>query len=504
MSKWMIWTLLEASTLLLCGNLIVWWLSRSLSKRLKAKNSNIDKKSANLAATNNETHAFKRLAHYLDLQINFAANSITPRTTEPYKVNQLKIWGTILRAERAILLNQASDQPRPILNRFLSSLIYALSAPKLQTTNTEELQQSLKEMEKEFLQTAEILITKESLLKNQTLLNDDLRKNIDRATKRVRQLDQKKIEQKRLETEIDHLRKKIQLLEEHQTNKPDELQKLSLHAPTHQVQLKQTRTTSFKQVSSLNSLAERQKMVIEQLKIEIERNNSLPNPQNTLEAQKVAISKMERMSKETQSLIIQLEQELETSNLSIATLRQNISEKDAKLVELEKQLNKNNQTAIGNLETLHANKKETLVSYRDGLSNALENTPHSDSLVEQEKDSKMLERLLLESETCVTLLVQELDTAEETNQQLKEKVNALISETNPLSLKTSKPLQEQREKNRQLVQETTELKDKVASIVSNRDYQELKSIFNRKSLECDRLQLAYSDLEMKYLGTLGN
>ncbi|MGP3372550.1 hypothetical protein ACTVFP_22960, partial [Escherichia coli] len=153
--------------------LIVWWLSRSLSKRLKAKNSNTDKKSANLTATNNETHAFKRLAHYLDLQINFAANSITPRTNEPYKVNQLKIWGTILRAERAILLNQASDQPRPILNRFLSSLIYALSAPKLQTTNTEELQQSLKEMEKEFLQTAEILITKESLLKNQTLLNDD-------------------------------------------------------------------------------------------------------------------------------------------------------------------------------------------------------------------------------------------------------------------------------------------------------------------------------------------
>ena len=505
MSKWLIWTLLELSTFLLLANFTFVWLSHSLAKKNTEKQSN--------ATSSKDVHSkqievddskiYKGLAHHLDLQINFAASAIVPEKLNQHEINRLKIWGTVLKAERAILLNQVSEKPKPILNRFLSSLLYALSAPKLQTTNPEELHRNLKEMEEEFFQTAEIVITKETLSKNQSLLNEDLQKNIDRAKKRIKQLATKKAEQQRLEIEIKDLQKKIKNLEQRQSEHTGDSAKFNLQIPTAQKQDKAIRNASFKQISSLSSLSDRQKMVIEQLKNEIDKAYKNNNSHAAIEAQKIAITKMERMSKESQSLISQLDAELETSNLSITSLRQDINAKDAKLAELEKQLSKSNETAIGNLQALSANKKETLVSLRDGLNTALENMS-SDNLIEQDKDAKMLERLLHESETCVTLLAQELETAENTNNELKQQIEELALGGPHNSSSHSQLLLEQRDKSRQLVQTTTELKKQLVDMVSSKDYQALRVTYNKKSLECDRLQLAYSDLEMKYLGTLNN
>tara|TARA_R110001606_G_scaffold53317_1_gene131542 strand:+ start:23038 stop:24552 length:1515 start_codon:yes stop_codon:yes gene_type:complete len=504
MSKWLIWALLELSTFLLLANGVFLWLSHSLAKKKLEKHSSVSPKET-LDPTDgiDDSNSYKGLAHYLDLQINFAANSIVPGKLDPHEINRLKIWGTVLKAERAILLNQVSEKPKPILNRFLSSLLYALSAPKLQTTNPEELHQNLKEMEDEFFQATEILITKESLSKNQTLLNEDLRKNIDRATKRLKQLEIKKAEQQRLKIEINDLQEKIKKLEQKQSDHTGSSSEFNLQIPTAQKQEKAIRNASFKQISSLSSLSDRQKMVIEQLKSEIDKAYKNNNTYAAIEAQKVAITKMERMSKESQVLILQLEAELETSNLSITSLRQDISVKDAKLAELEKQLSKSNETAIGNLQVLSANKKETLGSLRDGLNTALENMS-SVSLIEQDKDAKMLERLLQESETCVTLLAQELESAENTNNELKQKIETLGLSGAHGSRSQSKPLIKQREINRQLAQSTTELKKKLSEMISSKDYQTLRVTYNKKSLECDRLQLAFSDLEMKYLGTLNS
>jgi chromosome segregation ATPase len=244
-------------------------------------------------------------------------------------------------------------------------------------------------------------------------------------------------------------------------------------------------------------------MVIDQLKIEIEKASKNNNSQGAVEAQKVAIAKMSRMSEESQSLIAQLENELETSNLSIVSLRQDISAKDVRLAEMERQLNQSNETAIGNLQTLNANQKETLGSLRSDLDSALE-TMSSESLIEQDKDTKMLERLLQESETCVTLLAQELETAEDTNQELREKVANLTVDGGESTSSQSKPLIEQRERNKKLAQQTTELKEKLLDMATNKDFQALRVVYNKRSLECDRLQLAFSDLEIKYLGTLND
>ncbi len=358
-------------------------------------------------------------------------------------------------------------------------------------------------MEAEFYQTTELLITKESLSKSQISLNEDLRKNIDRAKKRIKQLEIKKLEHKRLEIEVFELTKKIKHLEKTQAESAGDFAEFNLQAPTAQKQDKQVRNASFKQISSLSNLSERQKMVIDQLKIQIDKANKNNNSQGAVEAQRVAIAKMERMSEESQSLILQLDSELETSSLSISSLRQDISAKDATLAEMERQLLQSNETAIGNLQTLSANKKETLVSLRDDLNSALENMS-TDSLIEQDKDTKMLERLLQESETCVTLLAQELETAEDTNHHLREKVETLMLDGKGSSSSLSKPLLEQRERNKDLALQTTELKKKLMNVASSKDYQELRVVYNKKSLECDRLQLAFSDLEMKYLGTLSN
>ena len=505
MSKWLIWTLLELTTFLLLANFTFLILSYRLNK--KQQKSLANEKEASVKDTvsttpiSSENQApFKSLAHYLDLQISHATEIIGLHGKDKHETNTLKLWGTILKAERAIVLNQASKEPKPILNRFLANLLYALSAPKLQTTDPEKLNQSLKEMEEEFLQTSELLTIKESLTKNQLQLNEDLRKNIDRATKRVNQLGIKQVELDRLKAEIDVQQKKIKTLENVQTDSSVDYGEIKLHAPVVKKDNSSTSSSSFKQISTLSSLSNRQKLVIDQLKNEIEKALKNNSSQDAREAQKVAIAKMERMSKESESLILQLDNELKSTNLSITSLKQDVNEKDLKIAQMEEQLSHNNETAIGNLQTLHVNKKETLDSLRTGLDTALENMP-TDGLIEQDKDTKMLERLLLESETCVTLLAQELESAEDTNNELKAKVQALKNKGKNTPTE-SKLLLDQREKNKVLVQQTTDLKNTLLDIESNQNYQELRVTYNKKSLECDRLQLAFSDLEIKYLGTL--
>lgn len=352
------------------------------------------------------------------------------------------------------------------------------------------------------MQTAELLISKEALTQSQNLLNIDLKHRIDWAKQNLKQLELKQIERDRLQAEIDNLTLKIKKLEQAQIDGDDTDLPFNIEVPVAKQLEKEIRSTFLKQISSLSGLSERQEIVIDQLKNEIAKAQKNQNSKNAIEAQKIAITKLERMSVESQSLIMQLEAELQSSNLSIANLKEYINDKDAKLMELEQQLSQSNETAIGNLQSLNANEKEALVSLRDGLNSAIENIP-MESLSEQDKDTKALERLLHESETCVTLLAQELQTAEQENQVLKEKVSLLTSNKGSTS-ELSSTLVKQRERNRELVNITTELKAKVLDMRLEKSYQELRVIYNKKSLESDRLQLAFSDLEKKYLGTLNH
>ncbi len=509
MPKWLIWTLLELSTFLFIANIVFLWLSHRLNKKTK-KDEQLEQEPEHHedSGTMNETTSakvsstlsYKKFAHYLDEQITYAASIINPTQENQHETNTIKLWGTILKAERAIVLNQASEKPKPILNRFLADLLYALSASKLQTTDPEELQNNLKAMEEEFSQVSEVLMAKELLTTRQASLNEDLRRNIDRATKNLKQLDIKKTEQQRLQIEIETLQQKIKKLEAMQGDDLTEFKEIQAHSAEADKKEKRSNSTSFKQVSALRGLSDRQQMVIEQLKVEMDKATNNNSTHDAIEAQRIAAAKIERMCDESQNLIKQLEAELEASSLSISSLRKDIESKDEMLQKMEKQLISSNETAIGNLKTLNANKKETITSLRDDLNSAMESRS-TDSLIEQDKDTKMLERLLLESETCVTLLAQELDSAEEENDLLKQELEKIHS-TNQVSDNTSEALTTERNKNRELAQKTTELKNQLLEASTNKDFHELRSEFNKKSLECDRLQLAFSDLEVKYLGIL--
>ena len=504
MAKWLIWTLLEISTLLVLVSIFFLWMTHRLSKNAKAiesstlENSVDDMLSLSEGADNPDV--YKGLARYLDKQISFAANALELNKMSEHETNRLKIWGTILKAERAILLNQVSEQPTPILQRFLSSLFSALFSPKLKLHNIDELKKSIKEMEEEFIQIAEVLMSKELLSENQYLLNEDLRNGIERSKQALKRLAAKKIEKARLESKINELRLKIERLKKEQGVNKEVDSAFHMQAPAVRNQDRERRTTLMRQIASLNHLSERQETVIDQLKNEMSKAQHNHTSHSVIEAQQAAIAKLERISKESQLLVLQLESELETSNLSIASLRQYISDRDAKLIELEKQLSENNSTAIGSLQALHTNKKETLISLRDGLSSATENFP-VETLAEQDKDTKELERLLHESETCVTLLAHELQTIENANQKLKSELEH-INPNKEASNNLSSELLVQRERNRKLVSITTELKEKVLAMRLGKSHQELRGVFNKKSLESDRLQLAFADLEKKYLGTL--
>ena len=59
-----------------------------------------------------------------------------------------------------------------------------------------------------------------------------------------------------------------------------------------------------------------------------------------------------------------------------------------------------------------------------------------------------------------------------------------------------------REEHRDLVGQIQHMKDSLLNQVSGSTEKTLRNEYNKKSLELYRLQLAYSDLERKYLGTL--
>ncbi|MGO2356505.1 MAG: hypothetical protein ACTH58_17440 [Marinomonas foliarum] len=504
MAKWLIWTLLEVSTLLLVATVFVLWMTHKLSKNnSNFVDSNPIENSRDVTPDVNsaeDPEVYKGLARYLDAQISFAANAINPSEMSEHEVNRLKIWGTILKAERAILLNQVSEQSSPILQRFLSSLFAALFNPKIKLNDIDELKRNVKDMEEEFIQITEVLLSKELLSENQFQLNEDLRNSIDRSKQALKHLAIKKAEKARIESKVNDFKLKIERLKQAQSANKEIDSVFDMQAPMVRNQDRERRTKLMKQIVSLSHLSDRQETVIDQLKNEMSRAQQNHTSHSRIEAQQTALAKLERIAKESELLILQLESELETSNLSIASLREYISDRDAKLRELEKQLNENNTTAIGSLQALNSNKKETIISLRDGVSSAKEILPIG-SLVEQDKDTQELERLLHESETCVTLLAQELETIESENKKLKDELDSITP-----SIKTSSTLASelsvQRERNRKLVSITTELKEKVLEMRLGKSHHELRGIFNKKSLESDRLQLAFADLEKKYLGAL--
>ena len=137
MEKWVLWVLLEAATVMAIASLWILWRAKKLSKPSNDKQTDSVESDASVSIEENTTlqannsveddeqSPFKAFAKALELQANEAADILKSlRTSDDLEtVTRFKLWGTLVKAERAILLNDETEKPQAILNRFMASII---------------------------------------------------------------------------------------------------------------------------------------------------------------------------------------------------------------------------------------------------------------------------------------------------------------------------------------------------------------------------------------------
>lgn len=500
MEKWALWLLLEASTIMVAVSLWIIWRVVQLRKKSE-QHSAADTATPSSNEPELESSPYKALAQKLELQAYAAADELKElRSSDDLDmVTRYKLWGTLVKAERAIILNNSDNAPKPILNRFMGNIIKTLESLQNRKFDRNTLTQSLKETDNEFIQVSNLLISKEDVLRNQKELHEELHKSIEHAETKLKKLKLKNTELKRLKSDLEKQKKQVAKLEQHTAHDKQYSNNSSNSTP-------KDKHHSTRHLFQLERLSKRQQAIIEQLQEKI-KDSKEKQDDNQEEAQHMALQRMERLSIESSSLIEQLQTELENTNLSISTLQQDISEKEIQLQKIDAQLTQDDGSAYAEFKNINSNKRETLESLLGGLANFKENNSEDNSFNEQEQEVLKLEQMLKESETCVTLLAQELEHAEEVNadlrtQEERNKKEARQESNNKHLSKELAELKALRDANRKLVAEVQEMRETALNQVSDTSEKQLRNEYNRKNLELDRLQLAYSDLEKKYLGTL--
>lgn len=512
MEKWILWLLLEAATIMTVASL--WFIWRGVVFRKKAlehqeentlEASRSDAPSLPSLALSNAPveQPYKAFAQELEQQANHAADHLISlrESNDLDQVTRVKIWGTLVKAERAIVLNGESNHPKPILNRFMASIIHTLEVIRSKKLTQHSLSQALQDIDDEFLQTSEMLISKEELIHNQRELHLELRRSIESAEKKLKKLSVKASELEHLKTELKKQRLQIDQLEKHECNND----KYAATQPPGEHETEQH--YSSRHLHQLERLSKRQQAIIEHLQGQLKDSDHSHDDQQEQEAQHMALSRMERLSQESKSLIGQLQTELDNANLSINSLKQDISEKDKQLEAIDAQIKAADGGLLEEFQTLASNKRNTLEAMLDDFASIKKDEQGElKPFFHQEREVLNLEQVLKESETCVQLLAQELENNEAENNALRAQIESTraqqeVSDHTEQSNSMAE-LSALREENHELAKQVRDMKEQLLNQVSDASTKALRNEYNKKSLELDRLQLAYSDLERKYLGTL--
>ncbi|MCO4785778.1 MAG: hypothetical protein KC467_07610 [Marinomonas atlantica] len=511
MEKWILWLLLEAATIMTVASLWLIWRSIVLRNKIDQEHNNENKEIEAQPSQNNsggstqsieQEAPFKAFAQELERQATIAADTLKDlRSSDDLDtVTRFKVWGTLLKAERAILLNDQSNEPKPILIRFMASIISSLEQIKNKKINKNSLTQSLKDIDEEFNQASELLISKEALLTNQKELHQELHKSIERSEQKLKKLGVKHNELLRLQQELKKQHEQVSKLEQH-FDYDDQY----YTGNTESSQSDTPQHKSTKHLHQLERLSKRQQAIIENLQAQL-NDTSDDQHDKKEQVQKMALERMERLSSESGSLIGQLQSELDNANLSIENLKEDISEKDRLLQEIDAKLADIEGSAYTEFQSINSDKRDALESLL-GEFVLFKEDNNSDTFEVQEQEARKLEQVLKESETCVQLLAQELESAEAYNTSLRAQIEqrALDARSHPDASTLPNELSELgalREENRDLISQIQQMKDSLLNEISESNEKALRKEYNKKSLEMDRLQLAYSDLEKKYLGTL--
>ncbi|MBM6550009.1 hypothetical protein [Marinomonas ostreistagni] len=504
MEKWILWGLLEAATIMTIASIwLLWRAYRLRHKDAPTAQADAGDSAPSTAVTESSDEdspgVYKLFTIELEAQANAAADTLKAlRDSDDLDtVTQYKVWGTLAKAERAIILNDASDHPQAIVNRFMASIINTLESIQNRQLDQSKLIDSIKELDQEFVQASDIIISKESLIENQKLLHNELQESIEFATQKVNRLGVKSTELQRLNVELKKLQEQIHQLESHDHHSNDYIGPQD----SNHTQAKQHHSSTH--LKQLERLSQRQQAIIEHLQAELDSDHSSDDKEHS--SRTVALERMERLSIESQSLIDQLQNELESTNLSIESLRFEVTRKDQQIQALNEKIQAAEGDVLTEYQSLNSDKQLTLEEILGSIENWNEQNPPQESLTNQIAEASKLEQMLKESETCVQLLIQELETAEMENNRLRQQVDQQSKSVRQKPTKANSPiaeLEQLRDYNRNLLTSVQTMKEELLNQVAGKAEKELRNEYNKKSLELDRLQLAYSDLERKYLGTL--
>lgn len=511
--KLLVWTLIEVITLFVFSGGILLWLKRRhlVNKETPADNPSTETNTKKKATgspenTNNQENATLILKRFINNQMKYAVKQLARAKSQDKtdQVTLIKLWGTLLKAEARVLDTPSKEDTEEILKKHLSNALKLIFNANKDSSNLKELEQKLESLVQSSSQSNEVLQLKVELEKAQNAISQELTVQIESLETRLRRFNVKQREHNSLEFTLSSAQDNIKQLKQTLVSleQENEFKEIMQHK-SQKSQLKNNQQIgkhkANKQINSLNQIANRQQIVIDLLREKL-REASVQESINIDESQEIAISRIEQMIIESDTLILQLENELDATNLSIKTLKSGIHKKSYHILESEQKLLSAKKTALSSFRESAQNQQSKVDDMKEQLNTATEHTNLQNIIKEHQNESDTLEKLLKESETCVTLLEHELDSARVNNKELLHTIETV--DPNFRGENDSKPnnkFQQLENRHNELLAEHSQAKQQLLASIKNDLETDLRTEFNRKNLEMDRLQLAINDLEKKQL-----
>ncbi|TBR45071.1 hypothetical protein CBF23_000790 [Marinomonas agarivorans] len=502
--KLLIWTLIEINTVLFITIGVASYLLYKQKKRKQLTEDTPEATNTDSSSSSEQTEGTD-LDRFIVKQLNHATRTLleAKHQNDEKRVTLTKLWGTLLNAERRIL---KEEQTEDVLKEFLSPILKAIFESQNSEETLSDLEKKLEQVIAQTNESSATLDVKEELERVQDSLRKTLVDEIEHLEKATAKLQLKHQEKSKLDANLasaykkhEKLKQELQALESEQMD--DDFFNDTLFSPSASIAAKRAQHSATKQIKELTKLYERQKNVIELLKgkVDLSKANDIADIN---EAGEIGVDRLERLVQESDTLIAQLEGELANAEQENMELKTNIENKSEELTQITKQLAANKKSAIGSLKE-HTQTNQMVVA---NLKNDLQGshaTPEIMAFVEQQANEiNTIERLLQESETCVTLLEQELKTAKQNNDQLLETIKGAEQQAQPSSPDNQERFEKEQQRKETLLLEHTQIKEQLLSSVANDNEAQLRSDYNKKNLELDRLQLALIDLEKKHIKLL--
>ena len=513
--KVLVWTLIEIITLFVFSGALFIFLKRGHLKTISANEVDTQDKaeaaqskqiSSKSIATNEA--AEQTLKRFIQHQMKQAVYQLSQAKVEEKnkKIVLIKLWGTLLKAENNILDNPSKEETAAILKKDLFNILQNIFNAKKDNKDLKELEQKLTKLIQSAQQSNEVFRLKTELECAQNAIKKELLLQISSLEGALSRLEIKKHELAHLELTLANASNNLTQLKKSldQFDKDDEFKLLvgnesdkTFEEVKSDIKQDLNKHKANKQIIALNKVSNRQQAVIDLLREKL-RELKIEELINIDESQEIAISRLEQLIKESDTLIVQLESELNSTNISIDALKSDIKIKSDELVASEKALFDAQKSALSSFRESAKKQQSKVDDINQQLLSAGESDKLKSMIQAQLKESKTLERLLKESETCATVLESELKNVRNINAGMMSTIKTVDPDFSGESqINTNNKFQQLESKHHQLLAEHSQIKQQLLASIEDDKENQLKQEVSRKNLEVERLELAIESLEQK-------